>query len=156
MKSYLLSILAVSLSESLILHLLPEKTSLKKGVKFLSVLLLLSLLLSPLFSLKSGLAEFFSFDWLPDETALENGYEETRDDSLASYSKDYLETLVKERLVSAFGLRESDLRVYVTMENEEPKKVLLLLSGKAIWQDSAKLETFVENLLGLPVSSAIE
>lgn len=156
MKNYLLSILAVSLSSSLILHLLPEKVSLKKGVRFLSVLLLLSLLLSPLLSVRGSLAEFFSFEWLPNEEALQKDYEETRDDSLSSYSKEYLETLVKERLVSAFSLREGDLRVYVTMEGESAAKVLLILSGKAIWQDSAKLEAFVEKLLGLPCSSAIE
>ena len=156
MKDYLLSILAVSLAASLLFHLLPEKAALKKGVQFLSVLLLLSLLLSPLLEVKGVLAGLLSGDWLPNEELLQEEYREESDRSLLSYSKDYIETLVKERLIKSFSLCEGDLRVNLILEENEPKKVLLLLSGKAIWQDSAKLEAFVESLVGLPCSSAIE
>lgn len=156
MRNYLFSILTVSLAAALLFHLLPEKASLKKGVQFLSVLLLLSLLLSPFLAAKDDLAEFFSGDWLPNEELLKEEYREESDRSLLSYSKDYIETLVKERLIKSFSLREGDLRVNLILEGDEPKKVLLLLSGKAIWQDSAKLEAYVTSLVGLPCSSAIE
>lgn len=156
MKNYLLSILTVSLTASLLFHLLPEKASLKKGVQFLSVLLLLSLLLSPLLAAKGELAGFFAGDWFPNEDFLQEEYREESDRSLLSYSKDYIESLVKERLVKTFSLREGDLKVHLILEDGEPQKVLLLLSGKAIWQDSAKLEVFVTSLVGLPCSSAIE
>ena len=155
MKEYLLSILVASLASALLLHLLPEKSTLKKGVRLLSALLLLSLLLSPLSGAKEALTEFLSGN-LWNEESLREGYQQQSDDSILSHSKEYLETLVKEGLIKNFSLREEDLRVHFIMEEGEPKKVLLLLSGKAIWQDSAKLEDFVEDLLGIPASSAID
>ena len=155
MKSYLLSILAMSLLASVCLLLLPEKAALKKGLSFLSALLLLSLLLSPLMGVAGELSEFFSGDLFSAEI-WEEEYRKESDAALSGYSKDYLEALVKERLMEHFSLREGDLRVAISFDGGEPKQVLLLLSGKAIWQDSARLESFVEALLGIPCSSALE
>ena len=155
MKEYLLSILAAALISALLLHLLPEKASLKKGAQLLSALLLLSLVLSPLSGAKEALENLFSGDWF-DETTLQEDYTKKSGESLSSYSKDYLENLVKEQLVKSFSLCEDDLSVHLLFEDGEPKKVLLLLSGKAIWQDSARLEAYVEQLLGIDCSSALE
>ena len=155
MKEYLLSILAAALVSALLFHLLPEKTSLKKGVQLLSALLLLSLVLSPLSGAREALEGLFYDDWF-DESALQEDYAKKSDESLSSYSREYLESLVKEQLVKNFSLREDDISVHLFMKDGKPKEVLLLLSGKAIWQDSTKLEAFVEQLLGIDCSSALE
>ena len=155
MKSYLLSILVISLSASCLFHLLPEKTSFQKSMRFLSALFILLLLLSPLAGAKDALGDFFSSDWSQSDT-LRNSYEEKSQESLLSHSKDYVERLVKEELVKTFSLREQDVSVRLLIEEGRPNQVVLILSGKAIWQDSAKLEDFVSTLTELPCSSVIK
>lgn len=156
MKTYLLSILAVSLTAAFLFHLLPERPSLKRGLRFLLTLLLLSLLLSPLLGAKGALAGFFAGDWILDTEELQSTYEEKSRSSLLSHSKAYLENLLKEKIVKEFSLSDEDISVRLLWEEDEPKKIFLVLSGKAIWQDSARMEAFAEELLGLPASSVIE
>ena len=59
-----------------------------------------------------------------------------------------------------FDILEDNLRVIVEWtgesENLRPKKVTLILSGKAIWKDTGKMEAYVTSLLGCDCVSAIE
>ena len=153
MRSYLLSILAAALFSSAVLLLLPERPELKRGVKLLSSLLILLLILSPLSGTTEILHNFFTGDFFSEDPTL--SYEETRDATLESASAAYLEDLIKEDLMKTFSIREGDLAVRVICQDGVPSRVLLLLSGRAVWQDSAKLESRVTERLGLPTSSAI-
>ena len=64
-------------------------------------------------------------------------------------------TLCKE-----FDIAEDNLRVAVEWigetENLRPQKVSVILSGKAIWKNPAKIEEYVTSLLGCACVSAIE
>ncbi|MBQ7173291.1 MAG: hypothetical protein IJR88_04160 [Clostridia bacterium] len=155
MKNYLLSIIAVSLSAAALFHLLPG-AAFQKSLKFLCALLLLLSLFAPLSGASGRIGDFFSYDWLPDQKELEDSYTEKSKEALLAHSKEYLEGLIKERVTKEFSIRDKDLSVRLLFEDDEPNEIVLILSGKAIWQDSAALEAFAEDLLGLPCSSFIE
>jgi hypothetical protein len=81
-------------------------------------------------------------------------------DALDNASRDYFEGMLTQTLCNEFNIVEDELRVRVEWsgegENLRPKKVTVILSGKAIWKNPAKIEEYVSSLLGCACVSAIE
>ena len=94
------------------------------------------------------------------EGEIEDHYSKELQDALDDASKEYFEGMLKETLCKEFAILEDDLRVRVEWagkdEDLRPQKVTVILSGKAIWKDTGKIEAFVTSLLGCDCVSAIE
>lgn len=162
-KTYMLSIFATALLITLVDILTPTGTNggLSKHLKLVASLVFVCILISPTVSLAEKLGEIANGNWELDiEGDIEDHYSEELQNALDNASQQYFEGMLKETLCQEFEILEDDLRVHVEWINDgdnlHPQKVTVILSGKAIWKNSAKIEKYVSSLLDCDCVSAIE
>ena len=162
-KAYVLSIFATALLITVVDILAPTGANggLSKYLKFVMSLVFVCVLISPTISLANRFLEIANGDWeLNIEGDVEDYYSSELQDALDNASKDYFEDMLTLTLCKEFDILEDDLRVRVEWtsgnENLHPKKVTIILSGKAIWKDAGKMEAYVTSLLGCDCMSAID
>ncbi len=124
-------------------------------------LFLICILLSPLKNILSGTVDWLnggSADTLPGVVDQEE-YEQELKEAMTASSKTYLTQLLIERLESEFAIKAGEVRCAIQWESgteARPRRVSVILSGSAIWQDPERIENYVEGLLGCDCVSAIE
>ena len=164
MKSYLLSLVSVSLVISLTSILSPDGrgNGLARHVRLIAALLLICTLISPMRSLLGGLRALAngelslpSFE-LPDRSEQEEELQATLDASSKSY---FLQSLT-QLLEREFDLDAGTLRCRARWEETDgearPVQITVLLSGNAIWKDPKPIEQYVRDLLNCECVTAIE
>ena len=162
-KVYMLSIFATALLITLVDILAPSGSGggLSKYLKLVTSLVFVCILIAPTVSLAQHLKDFADGNWeLETEGDVEDHYSAELQDALDNASKDYFEGMLKQTLCKEFDIAEDDLRVRVEWDGKgqelRPQKVTVILSGKAIWKNPAKIEGYVSSLLGCDCVSAIE
>lgn len=162
-KTYVLSIFATALLITVVDILSPAGTNsgLSRHLKLVCALVFVCILISPTVSLAKKLQDFANGEWeWTVEGDVEDHYSEQLQDALDDASRQYFEGMLKQTLCKEFEIVEDELRCHVEWygegENLRPKKVTVILSGKAIWKNPAKIEEFVSSLLGCACVSAIE
>ena len=160
-KTYILSIFATALLITVVDILAPSSGGVSKHLKLICSLVFICVLVSPTVSLAQRLKEFANGNWeFEMEGDVEDHYSSELQNALDNASLAYFEGMLKQTLCEQFDIAEDDLRVSVEWSGEgeklRPRKVTLLLSGKAIWKDPAKMEGFVSSLLDCDCVSAIE
>ena len=160
-KTYLLSIFATALFITVVDILAPSGSGLSKYLKLTSSLVLVCILIAPTVSWAQRLKEIANGDWsFSIEGEIEDSYSSELQNALDNASFAYFEGMLKQTLCQEFTIAEDDLRLRVDWdgsgENVRPKKVTVILSGKAIWKDPAKIEGYVTSLLDCDCVSAIE
>ncbi|MBQ7391359.1 MAG: stage III sporulation protein AF [Clostridia bacterium] len=162
-KTYMLSIFATALLITVVDILAPTSTGsgLSKHLKLVTSLVFICILISPTVSLAQRLDEIADGNWELDiEGEMEDHYAEELQNALDDASRQYFEGMLKETLCQEFEIAEDNLRVHVEWQNENndwhPKKVTVILSGKGIWKNPAKIEEYVSSLLDCDCVSAIE
>ena len=160
-KAYILSIFATALLITVVDILAPTGGGLSKHFKLVTSLIFVCMLISPTVSLAKKLEEFANGNWEFDiEGDIENHYAEELQNALDDASREYFEGMLTKTLCEEFDIAEGDLRTHVEWnndgENPHPQKVTVVLSGKAIWKNPAKIEEYVSSLLDCDCVSAIE
>ena len=160
-KAYIISIFATALLITVVDILAPSSGGLSKHLKLVSSLVFVCILISPTVSLMEKLKDFANGDWeLGIEEDIEDHYSQELQGALDEASKEYFEDMLKQTLCGEFAIAEDDLRVRVDWvksgEDLYPEKVTVILSGKAIWKNPAKIEEYVSTLLDCDCASAIE
>ena len=162
-KTYMLSIFATALLITVVDILAPSGagSGLSKHLKLVLSLVFVCVLISPTVSLAEHLFEFAKGNWeFGIEEDVENHYAEELQNALDDASRDYFEGMLAQTLCEEFEIAEGDLRTHVAWNNDDenprPQKVTVILSGKAIWENPAKIEEYVTSLLGCDCVSAIE
>lgn len=162
-KVYLLSIFATALLITVVDILAPATNGggLARHLKLVTSLVFVCILISPTVSLAQKLGEFAKGNWeFGIEGDIEDHYSSELQDALDNASRDYFEGMLTQTLCNEFNIVEDELRVRVEWsgegENLRPEKVTVILSGKAIWKNPAKIEEYVSSLLGCDCVSAIE
>lgn len=162
-KTYMLSIFATALLITVVDILAPSGagSGLSKHLKLVLSLVFVCVLISPTVSLTEHLFEFAKGNWeFGIEEDVENHYTEELQNALDDTSRDYFEGMLTQTLCEEFEIAEGDLRTHVAWNNDgetpRPQKVTVILSGKAIWKNPAKIEEYVTSLLGCDCVSAIE
>ena len=162
-KTYLLSIFATALLITVVDILAPSSvgSGLSKYLKLVLSFVFVCVLISPTVSFAEHLLEFANGNWeFGVEEDIENQYATELQNALDDASKDYFEGMLNQTLCKEFEIADGDLRTHVEWsgdgENLRPKKVTLILSGKAIWKDAGKMEAYVTSLLECDCVSAIE
>ncbi len=157
MKSYLLSLLAASLTVALVGILAPSKS--QKYIRFLSSLFLICVLIAPLPQLLTSIKE----DGIPglsgdpsDPSDYANQMEEALNQASGAYFADMLTKLIEERFSISEGLVRCSVKWNTDADRMVPERVTVILSGSAIWKNPSEIEAFVTSLLGCPCNSAIE
>ena len=162
-KTYLLSIFTTALLITVVDILAPSSagSGLSKHLKLVLSFVFVCVLISPTVSLAEHLLEFANGNWeFGVEEDVENQYANELQNALDDASKEYFEGMLTQTLCKEFEIADGDLRTHVEWtgesENLRPKKVTVILSGKAIWKDAGKMEAYVTSLLGCDCVSAIE
>ena len=162
-KAYMISIFATALLITVVDILAPTGTGggLSRHLKLVSSLVFVCILISPTVSLAQRLGEFANGNWELDiEGDIEDHYAEQLQNALDDASREYFAGMLTKTLCEQFDIIEDDIRVHVEWigegENLRPKKVTVVLSGKAIWKNPAKIEEYVSTLLDCDCVSAIE
>ena len=162
-KAYIISIFATALLITVVDILAPTgaNNGLSRHLKLISSLVFVCLLISPTVSLAERLGEFAKGNWeFGIEGEIEDHYSEELQNALDNASQQYFEGMLTKTLCEEFQIAEDDLRVRVEWEGEgehlRPQKVTVILSGKAIWKNPAKIEEYVSSLLNCDCVSAIE
>ena len=162
-KTYMLSIFATALLITVVDILAPASagSGLSKHLKLVTSLVFICILISPTVALAERLGEFAKGNWeLGIEGEIENHYAEELQKALDDASRQYFEGMLTQTLCEQFEIAEDDIRTHVEWsgdgDNLRPKKVTVILSGKAIWKNPAKIEEYVSSLLDCDCVSAIE
>ncbi len=146
MSAYMTSVLACAAVTALCAIMSPEDGTTGKYIKYISGIVSLSVIVSPLLSaLRSPPA-------LPDIPDAETyaGYE-TYDifaELLKKAEGDVAET-IKHDAARTFGLKEDDISVTVSLSGEDMSDVRISyiavsLTGDAVWTDAAELERYIK------------
>ena len=159
-KTYLLSIFATALLITVV-DILSPGGGLSKHLKLVTSLVFICILISPSLAFAERLKDFTNGDWeFAIERDMEEHYSSELQNALDDASKEYFENMLELTLCKEFDIAEDNLRVAVEWigdaENLRPQKVTVILSGKAIWKNPAKIEEYVTSLLGCTCVSAIE
>ena len=160
MKAYILTIFATALIMTVVDILAPNGAT-ARHLKLLGTLVFVCVLISPTVSLAQKLQDFANGEWETKfEGEIEDHYSSELQNALDDASFAYFEGMLKQTLCQEFAIAEDDLRVRVewagTGTEMRPQKVTVILSGKAIWKDPAKIEGYVTSLLDCDCVSAIE
>ena len=162
-KTYLLSIFATALLITVVDILAPSSagSGLSKYLKLVLSFVFVCVLISPTVSFAEHLLKFANGNWeFGVEEDVENHYANELQNALDNSSKDYFAGMLTQTLCKEFEIADGDLRVRVEWSGEgeelRPEKVTVILSGKAIWKNPAKIEEYVTSLLGCDCVSAIE
>jgi len=162
-KEYLISVIAAALMAALVGILAPEGSGkgLSGHVRLLGALFLLCVLLAPLRGAADSLA-----DWMRGEVTLdlpsgdsEEDYGNELESAIRAASWEYAADLLSERLETEFSLPTGEVRCLLHRSDpnaEHPERVSVILSGSSIWKDPARIEAYVEALLGCECAVAIE
>lgn len=163
MKTYFISLVVAALIVAMIGILSPEgeRGGIAKHLKLLTSLFLICVLISPLKSVAQDLFDLANgnLDWLETDDP-EEDYRQQMNDALDASSKSYFTQMLTQTLQTQFSIESGELccQIQWSDENDElkPTKVTVILSGKAIWVNPEKIESYVTELLGCECVTAIE
>ena len=159
MDGYVLTLIGAALISALVGVLAPAGCT-AKYVKLITSLFLICVLISPVKGLIVGLQELingtpsFSDSDLPTEEDFQLQADSFTNEAAQAYFTDML----TEQILSHFSIAPDELRCHAEWESTNgvwPKRITVVLSGSAIWQDTHAIEDFVEKLIGIPCQTAI-
>ena len=166
MTTYLTTLITASLTISLVTLLSPqgERAGIAKHMRLLTGLFLICLLISPMCRI---IEELYNADGgtlqipgIEQDQPSKDSYQEQLDQAMRQASTSYFTQMLTQMIESQFAISEGNIRCTVEWDrNEEtsiPKRITVVLSGKAIWKDPREIEAFVTNLIGCECVSAIE
>ena len=165
MQSYLISLVTAALIAALVGILAPEgeRGGLAKHMKLIASLFLICVLIAPLKGLTNTLQGLIDGNWeisLPNGELGKDELQSDAEKALDEASEQYCADALGNALCTQFSLSASDVRCTVDWERTDgesrPARVTVLLSGRAIWQDTHAIEAYVNDLLGCECITAIE
>lgn len=160
--AYILSLIATVFAVTLVGILAPGGDGgSARHLRLLTSLVLICVLISPALSLAEGVRDLldgnFAFE---DDAGVGEDYSSALRESMNATSKHYFVQMLTQTLAERFFIAEDDIRCRVEWktegENLRPTLVTVVLSGRAIWKNTAEIEQYVTSLLGCECISAIE
>ena len=155
-KSYLNTILTVSLVGGIINALAPNGSGIKKYVGYIISLACILTIISPLSSvvsttssLKESVSSFVDKIFVSDDINNAN-------DLIINSGKESVENGIKEAIITKYGFDNNDVIVELILNQEEIdqikiKSVLVTLTGKASWSDAKPIKEYLNNLIGTEI-----
>lgn len=96
-----------------------------------------------------ALGAFYTGDWQLPDYFWEQEQEQDTEPDYGQFSKQMLESVLKERLTAKFSISPDDVAVWSEWEDgTRVIRVTVVLSGRAIWQDPAPIRACVQELVG--------
>ncbi len=149
MRSYIITLTALSFLASIIAALVPDgqRGGLKRHTKLLCSLVLICVMIGPIISFVESLSEV-KFDFLPD---IEEGdSQELFVESISKMSAAQLENELTVLLEARFDINKGELKVRVEYttdgETMTVTRTVVTLSGTAIFKSPYEIEDYVKRL----------
>lgn len=160
MQAYLVSLFVASLVGALIGILSPDG-GMSKHVRFVSALVLICVLISPMQEIGTFLNDLANGKLeLPQEDGDIEDYRDRFESATNEASKSYFMQMLTETLEEQFSMPTGTVRCRVAWtesgETLSPSRVTVVLSGSSIWKNPHEVKDFVETLLGCECVTAIE
>ena len=160
MKAYFLSVVLTALLGGIASEILPERSGTRPHLKLVTGLCVLLVLVLPAKDTIRALADFagrLDLGVLLENEESREHYEEILDSALWHYSEEELAERLGALLRREFELSEGECRTRVWFGEEGvPQKVLVLLSGGAVFSDPYRIEAYVNELFSCPCDVAVE
>lgn len=163
MKSYLLTIITVSICIGIYNVISPQFRGFEKYSKMIGMLIVLCIIISPV----KNFLSFFDDEALEDmkdeiinRDDEENEYDKIFNDYLASYSIEELKSTIEERLFDNYQIPSDECEITISTEHLDGELTLshiqILLSGKSIFKNPYTIEDYFSKLLGCTCSVLIK
>ena len=164
MKEFLHSIIIVAITISLFNQLLPIGRGFEKYARFVGMLVLATLILSPVINMIKGFDEDFFIDIRDDIADIENGgnneYSELLNGYLTEYSTEQFKLGIKEILLNNYGIPEEECEILIDTKIDSGQlrvdKMQILLSGRSIFKNPYDIEHYITELVGCECSVLIK
>ena len=164
MKEFLHSIIIVAITISLFNQLLPVGRGFEKYARFVGMLVLATLVLSPVINMIKGFDEDFFIDIRDDIADIENGgnneYSELLNGYLTEYSTEQFKLGIKEILLNNYGIPEEECEILIDTKIDSGQlrvdKMQILLSGISIFKNPYEIEYYFTELVGCECSVLIK
>lgn len=155
MKNYLLTIILVSICISLAEIISPSEKGINKYTKAIGVLIILSVIISPISKVITSIDESF-FDKIRDNLSInddeyQNKYEDILINYLNNFSISEVNAQIKNILDQEFTIPNTECEVVIITEQTGEKlsisKIQILLLGKSVFKNPYEIENYFSNLL---------
>lgn len=164
MKSYLLSVIVISVVKGICDIISPDLKSIKKYIKVIGALCVLCVVISPLISIVNdiddGVFDGMKNELLSDQEHSRGELNEILNNYLNEYSIDMLKKELHAILEEKFQIpsSESEIIISTTKSNEkiEISEMLILLSGRSIFKNPYEIENYISTLLSCNCSVALK
>ena len=163
MKSYIISVILTAVGAFVAVKLSPDGRggTFSPYVRLISSLALICVMISPITSLLSCDVEA-SVEDIMSKIELESYgfYESGMTVSLSKINASTLSNVLSEKICEKFDLERDNVSVEVkytvTPEKTEYNKILVLLSGKAIFKNPREIENFVYEICNISCDCALK
>lgn len=164
MKEFLHSIIISAITISLFNQLLPIGRGFEKYARFVGMLILATLILSPVINMIKGFDKDFFIDIRDDIADIENGgnneYSELLNGYLTEYSTEQFKLGIKEILLNNYGIPEEECEILIDTKIDSGQlrvdKIQILLSGRSIFKNPYDIEHYITELVGCECSVLIK
>lgn len=155
MKSYLITIITVSICVGIYYVISPSFGGIEKYSKMIGMLIVFCVIISPIKELLN-IFEETEFDDFRDsiinsENDTQGKYDEMFENYLSSFSIEEIKREIKNMLLEQFEIPNDECEISVFSEQKESaltlSKVQILLSGKSIFKNPYTIEEYFENRL---------
>lgn len=153
MNKYLISIIVISIAMGLCEIITPKYNGIDKYFKFISMLIILAVIISPIAKAIEELDNDF-FEHLKEEISNidknESDYDKILNDYLLKYSVDEAKQYIKDMLNETFGISndECEIKIYTNDQGNKMtvSKIQILLKGNAVFNNPYKIEEQISEL----------
>ena len=157
MTPYIYSILAIAIISGILSAIIADSNPLKKYVNYISSLILVIVLLSPIknllnssFNIKEYINSFYHN--IKTEEIIENS-----NSLIVNTSKESVSNGIKSAILERFSFKDDDVYVYLDIDSEDItsikiNQVNVILTNEASWSDTDRVKEFLDELLGCKVN----
>ena len=156
MRSYVISIITVSVISGLLSAMLPNNNGVKKHLNFITGLICTFILLSPVVSIaKNATVLTNSIENAINSLDLDDTINKSNSIVIESGSEQ-ISKGVKSAIVSKYKFKEENVIVEIEINDSKIEQITLdsltvTLLNEATWTDSQDVKEYVEGLVGCPV-----
>ncbi len=155
MKSYLITVITVSICIGIYNIISPSFGGIEKYSKMIGMLIVLCVIISPVKDLlnildQNGL-DSIKDSLINSDDSIQDKYGDIFNEYLASFSIEEIKREIKELLLKEFDIPDNECEITVFSDQKDGNmmlsKVQILLSGKSIFKNPYTIEEYFEKLL---------
>lgn len=159
-KGYIVTVICVCVSSSLISLLAPEgEGGIGRQVRLAAGIVTALAVIAPIVGIIEGIGEIDISEIISDSEEKNEEYQSIFDGQLSHFEEENARDGIKNILEKRFNIGPADCSVHLTFEENGSerriKRVLITLYGSAIWSDSGEIEDYFRDLLGCEIITAV-